>query len=128
MATQADVRRIALSLPGAEEEADRFAFSVANKGKLKGFVWVWLERIAPKKPRVPNASVIAVNPPNELVSATTRYLVIVLTLSVLSVAVFGQTALPAGIHSAGRSRNDAVSHFVPSDGGRAAQDSVLRPM
>jgi hypothetical protein len=64
MATQSDVRRIALSLPGAEEARERFAFSVPNKGKLKGFVWVWMERIVPKKPRVPNAGVIAVRVPN----------------------------------------------------------------
>jgi hypothetical protein len=60
MATQADVRRIALSLPQTEEAADRFAFSVRNKGKLKGFVWVWMERIEPKKPRVPQPDVVAV--------------------------------------------------------------------
>jgi hypothetical protein len=36
MATQADVRRIALSLPAAEQVPDRFAFSVRVKGKLKG--------------------------------------------------------------------------------------------
>jgi hypothetical protein len=35
MATQADVRRIALALPGAEELPDRFAFGVSNKGKAK---------------------------------------------------------------------------------------------
>ena len=64
MATQANVRRIALSLPGVEEAADRFAFSVANKGKLKGFVWVWMERVTPKKPRVPNPGVIAVRVAN----------------------------------------------------------------
>jgi hypothetical protein len=60
MATQADVRRIALSLPETEEAPDRFAFSVRNKGKPKGFVWVWLERVAPKKARVPQPNVIAV--------------------------------------------------------------------
>jgi hypothetical protein len=60
MATQADVRRIALSLPETEEAPDRFAFSVRNKGKLKGFVWVWMERIEPKKPRVPQPKAIAV--------------------------------------------------------------------
>jgi hypothetical protein len=60
MATQSDVRRIALSLPETEEAADRFAFSVRNKGKLKGFVWVWMERVEPKKPRVPQPDVIAV--------------------------------------------------------------------
>jgi hypothetical protein len=64
MATQADVRRIALSFPAVEEGADHFAFSVPNKGKLKGFVWVWMERIVPKKPRVPNNGVIAVRVAN----------------------------------------------------------------
>jgi hypothetical protein len=48
MATRADVRRIALSFPETEEASDRFAFSVRNKGKLKGFAWVWLERVTPK--------------------------------------------------------------------------------
>jgi hypothetical protein len=60
MANQNDVRRIALTLPGVSEGADRFAFSVENKGKAKGFVWVWLERTHPKKARVPNPEVIAV--------------------------------------------------------------------
>ena len=60
MASQADVRRIALSLPQTEEARNHFAFSVRNKGKLKGFVWVWMERIDPKKPRVPQPDVIAV--------------------------------------------------------------------
>jgi hypothetical protein len=64
MATQAAVRKIALSLPDTEEADDRFAFSVRNKGKLKGFVWVWLERLDPKKPRVPNPGVIAVRVAN----------------------------------------------------------------
>jgi hypothetical protein len=64
MATHADVRRIALSLPEAEQEGDRFAFAVPNKGKLKGFAWVWLERVTPKKPRVPNPAVIAVRVAN----------------------------------------------------------------
>ena len=60
MATQKDVRQIALALPGTSEETGRFAFSVLNKGKPKGFVWVWLERVEPKKPRVPRSDVIAV--------------------------------------------------------------------
>jgi hypothetical protein len=60
MSNQKDVRRIALSLPGTREDAGRFAFSVENKGKQKGFVWVWLERIEPGKPRVPRADVLAV--------------------------------------------------------------------
>jgi hypothetical protein len=60
MASQLDVRRIALSLPAAEQPPGRFAFAVPNKRKLKSFVWVWMERVAPKKPRVPNHGVIAV--------------------------------------------------------------------
>jgi hypothetical protein len=64
MATQADVRRIALKLPEVEEGKDRFAFSVPIKGKLKGFVWVWMERIDPKKPRVANPAVLAVRVAN----------------------------------------------------------------
>jgi hypothetical protein len=60
VATRADVRRIALSLPQTVEEPNHFAFAVRNKGKLKGFVWVWMERVAPKKPRVPQPQVIAV--------------------------------------------------------------------
>ncbi len=65
MASQADVRRIALSLPETEEAQDRFAFSVRTKGKPKGFVWVWMERLAPKKPRVPQPDVIAVRVANQ---------------------------------------------------------------
>lgn len=64
MATRADVRRIALSLPKVEEAKDHFAFSVPNKGKLKGFVWVWMERVIQKKPRVANPGVIAVRVAN----------------------------------------------------------------
>jgi hypothetical protein len=64
MATRADVRRIALSFSGVEEGTDRFAFSVQNKGKSKGFAWVWLERLEPKKPRVPNPKVLAVRVAN----------------------------------------------------------------
>jgi hypothetical protein len=64
MATQADVRRIALALPETEEGKDRFGFSVRNKGKSKGFAWVWMERIDPKKPRVANPGVLAVRVAN----------------------------------------------------------------
>jgi hypothetical protein len=60
MADQADARRIALALPETVEDEDRFAFSVLNKGKPKGFAWVWAERVEPKKPRVPRPEVIAV--------------------------------------------------------------------
>jgi hypothetical protein len=64
MASQADVRRIALSLPATEEAPNHFAFSVRNKGELKGFVWVWMERVAPRKARVPQPKVIALRVAN----------------------------------------------------------------
>jgi hypothetical protein len=60
MADQEDVRRIALALPETSEGENHFAFSVLNKGKQKGFVWAWNERVHPKKPRVPSAVVVAV--------------------------------------------------------------------
>lgn len=60
MATQADVRRMALALPGVTESKDDFAFGVPVKGKSKGFIWVWKERVHPKKPRVPQPRVLAV--------------------------------------------------------------------
>jgi hypothetical protein len=59
MADQEDVRRIALSLPATSEAEDHFAFSVLNKGKQKGFVWAWNERVEPKKPKVPSTTVVA---------------------------------------------------------------------
>ena len=65
MATQADVRRIALALPETEEADGHFAFSVRNKDKLKGFAWVWMERVVPKKPRIANPGVLAVRVANE---------------------------------------------------------------
>ena len=64
MATRADVRRIALALPETKEAEGHFAFSVLNKKKLKGFAWVWMERVAPKKPRVANPAVLAVRVAN----------------------------------------------------------------
>jgi hypothetical protein len=61
MADLDDVRRISLSLPGASEgDGNQISFSVLNKGKQRGFAWVWLERIDPKKGRVPNPDVIAI--------------------------------------------------------------------
>jgi hypothetical protein len=64
LSTRADVQRIALSLPGAEKAVDHFAFGIRRKGKLKGFAWVWMERVTPKKPRVPNPRVLAVRVAN----------------------------------------------------------------
>ena len=65
MATWTDARRIARSLPGAQVAREAFAFGVENKGKQKGFAWIWKERVEPKKPRVPNPGVIAVRVRNE---------------------------------------------------------------
>ena len=60
MADQNDVRRIALALPETSEADGHFHFSVQDKGKRKGFVWAWNERVDPKKPRVPRSDVVAV--------------------------------------------------------------------
>jgi len=61
VASQDDVRRLALSLPGTNEADGHFAFSVEwPNGKDKGFAWVWMERIHPKRARVPNPEVLAV--------------------------------------------------------------------
>ena len=64
MATQADVRRIARALPGTMEGTRRFAFFVDVKGKEKGYAWVWLERVDPKKARVANPAVLAIRVKN----------------------------------------------------------------
>jgi hypothetical protein len=56
MADQDDVRRIALALPEVTESDGNFAFDVAGKS----FVWVYLERVEPKKPRVPNPLAVAI--------------------------------------------------------------------
>ena len=42
-----------------------FGFSVHNKGKQRGFAWVWAERVEPKKPRVPRPDVLAVRVANQ---------------------------------------------------------------
>lgn len=64
MATLADVRRVAVTFPGVEAIGSGSAFGVLNKGTLKKFVWVWQERVEPKKPRVPNPHVVAVRVTN----------------------------------------------------------------
>lgn len=64
MATRADVRRLALALPEVREAETDFAFSVPVKDRLKGFAWVWKERVDPKKPRVPNPAVLAIRVAN----------------------------------------------------------------
>jgi hypothetical protein len=66
MADLNDLRRIALSLPETTQEEGSTGFAVMNKGKPKGIAWVWLERIDPKKARVPNPEVIAIRVRNTL--------------------------------------------------------------
>jgi len=61
VADEADVRRIALSLPETAEGEGRLSFSVAGKG----FAWSWAERVHPKKARVENRDVLAVRVENE---------------------------------------------------------------
>ncbi len=65
MATKSDIRRMALALPDTSEGVDRFAFSVRNAMKDKGFAWVWMERVEAKKARVPNPKVLAVRVADE---------------------------------------------------------------
>jgi hypothetical protein len=62
VATHEDVRRIAASLGGLAEDADTLAFR-AN-GRL--VAWLWLERIDPKKKRMPNPDVLVVRVRDEM--------------------------------------------------------------
>jgi hypothetical protein len=62
MPTQDDVRRIALSLPETTEDPDGFRFFVDGKQ----FAWSWMERVEPKRSRVPNHEVIAVRVAGEM--------------------------------------------------------------
>ena len=57
-----DVARIALALPHAVQAEGAFEFR-AN-GRL--FVWAWLERIDPKKARVPSREVVVVRVRDEM--------------------------------------------------------------
>lgn len=43
------------------EQGGYFAFSVDGGKKPKRFAWVWLERLRPGKPRLPNPDVVAVS-------------------------------------------------------------------
>lgn len=67
MASHQAVRKIALSLPGVRDQTsqagqpgERLVFSLEIKGKDKNIAWSWLERIHPKKARVPNRDVLAI--------------------------------------------------------------------
>ncbi|MEJ7838298.1 MAG: MmcQ/YjbR family DNA-binding protein [Thermomicrobiales bacterium] len=66
MTTQDDVRRIALSLPEVVEAEGHFSFSVVGKA----FVWIYLERVHPKKARVSNPEAVAMSISGEEEKAT----------------------------------------------------------
>lgn len=53
-----------MALPGVLESEEHFAFSVMVKGKPKGIIWLWNERVDPKKPKVPNPGVLAIRTAN----------------------------------------------------------------
>ena len=61
MPSQDDVRRLCLQLPGTSEDPKGFRFFVDGKQ----FVWIWMERLDPKKARVANREVIAVRVADE---------------------------------------------------------------
>jgi hypothetical protein len=62
VASFADVRRIATSLPGVEQRSGESGFRV--DGKL--FAWSWMERVDPRKARVANPDVLVVRVANEV--------------------------------------------------------------
>jgi hypothetical protein len=57
MADLEDVRRIALALPDTNGDD---GFAVRKGSKYRGFAWVWMQRVEPKKPRVPCPDVLAI--------------------------------------------------------------------
>jgi len=62
MATLDDARRIASALPEAIADPGDFAYRV--DGRL--FTWIWMERVQPKRPRVPNREAIAIRVADEV--------------------------------------------------------------
>jgi hypothetical protein len=61
MADQGDVSRLARALPDVVvDEAGRYGIAATAGGKPKGFAWTWLERVDPKRARVPNPDVLVV--------------------------------------------------------------------
>jgi len=61
VATLDDAHRIASALPEATSDPVGFAYRV--EGRL--FTWIWMERIQPKRARVPNREVIAIRVADE---------------------------------------------------------------
>ena len=64
MATIDDIRCVALSYPGVVEgDGPQRAFGIPVKGRSKGICWEWMERVEPKKPKLPNPDVWAFRVP-----------------------------------------------------------------
>jgi hypothetical protein len=61
VATREDLRRIVLALPETTGDETGSSYAVAGKA----IAWTWLERVDPKKARVPNPDVIAVRVADE---------------------------------------------------------------
>ena len=59
MTSQDDVARIVLQLPGVTREGDAYRLD----GRL--LAWPWLERVHPKRPRLPNLEVLVVRVADE---------------------------------------------------------------
>lgn len=67
MASEADVRRIAMALPGTRASAPDLRFDVVHpNGKARGYAWSWKERVDPKRARVENRRVLAVRVRDEV--------------------------------------------------------------
>ena len=65
MTTRQDLIDIAARLEGTVVgEGEQFALGFIVKGKHRGYCWSWLERLEPKKKRIPNDRVLAVRVPN----------------------------------------------------------------
>jgi hypothetical protein len=64
MTTHEELREICRKLPGATEGGPPFSYGVDVKGKHRGFIWTWNERVHPKKPKEPNERVLAIRTPN----------------------------------------------------------------
>ena len=60
MATQEDVRRLALALPQVVATGDVLGFAVRHGAKRRGIAWSWKMRVDPKRARVPNPDVLGV--------------------------------------------------------------------
>lgn len=64
MASFDDIRCVALSYPGVVEgDGPQRAFGIPVRGRSKGICWEWMERVDPKKPKLPNPDVWAFRVP-----------------------------------------------------------------